>query len=102
MSKFPDDAIAAGLSKRLVAGNAIVTASLPTTRDGKTATCVQIVASVATWVRFGESSAITASTSTDILLAPNYPHRFKVPGYGYLAVLNDVTGYVGVTAVEIG
>jgi hypothetical protein len=102
MSKFPDDAIAAGFSKRLVAGNALVTASLPTTRDGVTASCVQIAASVATWVRFGTAASLTCSTSTDILISPNHPHRFKVAGYGFLGVLNDVTGYLSVTAVEIG
>ncbi len=102
MSKFPDDAVSIGFSKRLVAGNAVVTASLPTTRDGTTASCVQIAASVATWVRFGTASSLTCSTSTDVLISPNHPHRFKVPGYGFLAVLNDVTGYLSVTAVEIG
>jgi|DEB3_MinimDraft_2_1074329.scaffolds.fasta_scaffold00127_5 hypothetical protein len=102
MSKFPDDAIAAGFSKRLVAGNVVTTASLPTTRDGVTASCVQIAASVATWVRFGTAASLTCSTSTDILISPNHPHRFKVAGYGFLGVLNDVTGYLSVTAVEIG
>jgi len=103
MSKFPDDAVAAGFSKRVVVGNqAGNTASLPTTRDGVTAGCVMIAASANAFVRFSITSSVTCSTSTDIFIAQNWPYIFKTAGYGYLAILSDVTGFCGITAVEIG
>ncbi len=102
MSKFPDDALAIGFSKRMVAGNVAVTASLPATRDGVTAKCVLIYASVVTAIRFGLNDQTTASTATDCYVSPNHPYMFKTAGYGWIATLNDVTGYLSVTAVEIG
>lgn len=104
MSRFPDDVIAAGLSKRVLVGNQTgTTASIPTTRDGVTAHCVMVSSSANAFVRYSVTSSVTCSTSTDILiLGGSYPYKFNVAGLGYLAVLSDVTGFLSITAVEIG
>lgn len=102
MSRFPDDVISAGNSKRVVVGNGTNTASIPTTRDGVTAQLVLLAASANTFIRYSVTSSLTCSTSTDIFVVANFPHKFNVAGYGYVCALSDVTGFLGITAMEIG
>jgi len=106
MSRFPDDALALGFSKRVLVGNTSgatgSTASLPNTLANTTAGCVLIASTVATFIRLGQASTVTCSTSTDILISPNDHYVLKTAGWGFIAALSDSTGFMGITAVEIG
>jgi hypothetical protein len=103
VSRFPDDALSiVSASRRVAAGNTVQTCSLPTTQDGKTATCILMQTTGTVYFLFGQTSTPGVTTATGTMLSQYAPLLLKVQGLSFLGFLTDVSTSVYVSAVEVG
>jgi hypothetical protein len=103
VSRFPDDALSiVSPGRRVAVGNTVQTASIPTTQDGKTATCVLMQTTGTVYFQFGVTSTPAVTTATGTMLSQYQERLLKVQGLGFVAFLTDVSTTVNIAAVEVG